>query len=355
MTNEYFELNCLVYNLRVLCIPIYSCFDYKTRNLNFRADGNVNRVLTTFYYVNTYKHLDIMAPSAGNDISWFIDSVHSISDNRADVVFNDEIHDSSKVQRDLTFAKRVSQSIDFSKYDVVICDSQFLTLEILDNHVDDLQVIYWCPVCAVDGKTRDFLEPHRSIDKYIFSRVDYTIISSKDQFKYIESLRNAMHGDFNITKTILIEQLIDRQLSVFDYKVDEDLLVTLDKYYDWKIIFLPFRLTDMGYNFHGILNYLTQRFKDDDNCHVCVLYTNPNNCDIDSLAQDEDELQFIHNRFIQVSKDRNTYYTIIDHGNVIIPYFEDTQFINHAAIYEFRDSNARVVNNLLDFDKLLCK
>ena len=353
MTNEYFELNCLVCNQRVLCIPIYSCFDYKTRKLNFKADGNVNRVLTTFYYVNTYQSLDIMAPSTGNNISWFIDSVHNISDNRANVIFNDEIHSSSKIQRDLGFAKRVVESIDFKKYDVIICDSQFLTLEILDKHKADVQVIYWCPVCAVDGKTRDFLEPHRSIDKYIFSRVDYTIISSKDQLDYINKLRDECQCE--MTKTILIEQLIDRQLDVFEYSTNEDLLIELDKYSDWKIIFLPFRLTDMGYKFNSILTYLTNKFKDNDNCHVVVLYTNPNNCNIDSLAKNEDELRFIHERFIQVSKDRDTYYTIIDHYGVFIPYFEDTRFINHAAIYEFRDSCAQVVNNLEDFDKILTK
>ena len=69
--DDYKQLNNIIENKSVLYIPIYSCFSYETGKLNFKADGNINRFISTFYECQSYKSLDIFYPYEGNDIDWF--------------------------------------------------------------------------------------------------------------------------------------------------------------------------------------------------------------------------------------------------------------------------------------------
>ena len=345
--NEYDKLNKLLKDKKVLYIPIYSCFDYKTKLLNFKADGNINRFLTTFFNVNSYKSLDIVSPIEGNDYFWFDDCVSKLDNTK--IIYSKEIKESAKVQRNISFAKKILNSLKINEYDIVIAEGQYVVLNLLDyyRYVD---VIYWCPVCATDKNTRDFLEFNRELDKYIFSRVDYTIFTSQGQVDYLNRLKEDL--SIRYTNSILIETLIDRNISFFNYEKNQSLLNILHRYLDdnWKIVYLPFRLTDEGYKFKEILSKLVSL----DNIKIVVLYSNPNNCDINSLAKNLKEKKYIEQHFINVGKNRDIYYTLIDYGNVIIPYFEDTYFINHAAIYEFETSElCKVVTNIEDMTNIL--
>ena len=333
IVNEYYKLNKLLKDKKVLYIPIYSCFDYVTKMLNFKADGNVNRFLTTFSNINTYKSLDILAPTSGNDVTWFYSSFYSVTHD-SKIINSKYIVESAKVQRNIGFAKNVLNDINIEDYDLVIAEGQYVILELLDFY-KFVDVVYWCPVCATDNKTRDFLEPNKALDKYIFSRVENTIVASDDQVKYIQSLRKGTQLRFS--NIIFIGTLIDRKLNIFDYEVDHDIIDNIIPMEEngWKIVYLPFRLTDKGYKFTEILNILTYC----KNQKVIVLYSNPNECNIFSLTHDKKEIDYIKSHFIKVSKNRDTYYTILDHIYCIIPYFEDTNFINHAAISEFATSD----------------
>ena len=200
MINEYDKLNKLLNNKKVLYIPIYSCFDYNTKLLNFKSDGNINRFLTTFSNINSYKSLDVLCPIKGNDKEWFYSSFYSITNN-SKIIESKYIVESSKVQRNITFAKNILNDINIEDYDIVIAEGQYVVLELLDFY-KFVDVIYWCPVCATETKSRDFLEPHKSLDKYIFSRVENTIVASKEQVEYIQSLRKG--NQLRFTNIILI-------------------------------------------------------------------------------------------------------------------------------------------------------
>ena len=340
MINEYYKLNKLLEDKKVLYIPIYSCFDYNTKLLNFKADGNINRFLTTFSNVNSYKSLDIFAPNKGNDVTWFYSAFYTVTHD-SKIINSEYIVESAKVQRNIGFAKNILNEVNIEDYDIVIAEGQYVVLELLDFY-KFIEVVYWCPVCATENKTRDFLEPNKALDKYIFSRVENTIVASDEQVKYIQSLRKG--SQLRFSNIIFIETLIDRNLSIFDYNVDKKIIDNLVPMEEdgWKIIYLPFRLTDKGYKFNEILDILTYS----NNQKVIVLYSNPNGCNIYSLTDDEVENEYIRKHFIKVSTDRNVYYTILDHLYCIIPYFEDTKFINHAAISEFTTSKTcTVVDN----------
>jgi len=351
MINEYYKLNILLTNKKVLYIPIYSCFDYNTKKLNFKSDGNVNRFLTTFSNINSYKSIDVLCPESGNDINWFYNSFYSITNCNCKIIPSKYIIESAKVQRDISFARNILNEVNLEDYDLVIAEGQYVVLELLD-HYKLLDVIYWCPVCAIENKTRDFLEPNKALDKYIFSRVEYTIVASDAQVKYIQSLRR--NNGVRFTNIIFIETLIDRNLDIFDYEKKDFIIEAINNYNKenkYKIVYLPFRLTDKGYKFDMIIDILAYSY----NQNVAVLYSNPNNCDVLSLVKGKPAYeQYIKTHFIKVSLDRDTYYTILDYVDCYIPYFEDTDFINHAAVSEFETSKkCKIIKKPEEFKYIL--
>ena len=340
MANEYNKLNKLIKDKKILYIPIYSCFNYDTGKLNFKADGNINRFLSTFAHCNSFKYLHILYPPEGNNIDWFEDSCKIISD-KITLLPCKHIVKSAKIERSLEFANNLYNDLYcLYEYDYIIVEAQHLFTKLYNNGFKNL--IYWCPVCATNEKTRDFLEPFKELDKYIFSIANNIIVASNDQVKYVKNIVN---------KTpIQISQLIDRTLPCFKYTKQTLVRDYLDKFNNQYKIFLPFRLTDRGYKMQEIFDYLYE-YK---NHLFKVFYTNPNNCDIYQFAKgDSYKKLFIDNHFVKVDKDRDTYYTIIDNCKVIIPYFEDTEFICHAAVDEFKFGNCVICKNLEEFMTIL--
>ena len=358
--DEYNKLSELIKNKSILYIPIYSCFDYQTGNLNFKADGNINRFLSTFMCCNVYSKLDILTPDKGNDKEWF-DNICKTYLRNCTLISCPLIVKSAKVERSIEFSYKIidflkTNNIDINSYNYIICEAQHVFLRLYnmvsynlflrsyDIGIQD-KLIYWCPVCATDNKTRDFLEPYKEIDKFIFSIANNVIVASKDQVDFYH--KNNFSGNL-----IQIESLINRNLPFFDYKENQEIINLFNKYKDVNKFYFPFRLTDKGYQTQEIIDYLySTEYKS--NRTFKVFYSNPNECDIYQFANNDSYKKlWIDNNFIKVSKDRETYYTIIDKCNVIIPYFEDLDFIRHAAIDEFKYGNCIVVNSLEEFKKL---
>jgi len=344
---EYNKLSQILKDKSILYIPIYSCFNYQTSLLNFKADGNINRFLSTFMNCDIYKDITILEPIDGVDKDWF-NNVCQKYLNNCNLVECPLIKKSAKVERSIEFSFDLvnffkEMDIDLNSFDYIICEAQHVFLRLYNlGYINKL--IYWCPVCATNNKTRDFLEPYKEIDKYIFSISNISIVASNEQVKYYNSF------GFNY-KLIQINKLIDRNLPIFDYEVNQKILNLVNKKYkDVNKIYLPFRLTDMGYKTQEIIDYLYNDYKFEKT--FIVLYSNPNNCDIYQFANgDSYKKLWLDRYFIQVSKSRDTYYTIIDKGNVIIPYFEDTEFIAHASVNEFKYGNCKVVKSLDEFIK----
>lgn len=348
---EYTKLKTLLKNKSILYIPIYSCFNYQTNQLNFKSDGNINRFLSTFYHCNTYKKLDILCPPIGNNKDWF-DKVCNDFLKNCNLISCNLIQKSAKIERSIEFSYQLLDffeinNINIKSYDYIICEAQHVFLRLYNIYGPD-KLIYWCPVCATDNKTRDFLEPYKEIDKFIFSIANNVIVASKDQVEYYNKYQ--FKGNL-----IQIESLIDRSLPIFNYIIDEEIISTIKSYNVDYNIFLPFRLTDKGYQTKQIIDYLFKYSKINNHKNFKVFYSNPNNCDIYSFSDNLEQKMWIDNNFIKVSKDRNTYYTIIDHCNVIIPYFEDIDFIVHAAINEFDLNKCKLIRNIEDFKKYLNK
>jgi len=321
---EYSFLNKLFKDKDILYIPIISCINRDTNEYNLSADGNVNRFITTFSICNSYKSLTIALPSKHIKGSEKIVQDFAI-DNNVNIIWcnNFGIH-AGEQRNDDNVVKDIFYDVANIKCDICIFESQKLGISLMLGKESSNSVIhiFWNPVSKTDTKTRIFLEGYEDINSKIMSRVDYTIVASPDQIKYYHEYENSL---------IYLDKLIDRKLSYFDYNIDKEII---DKYsnYNGDIFYLPFRLTDEGYKFDKVLEYINKNHTD----NYIILYSDPNNSHtIDKLDSE------IKERFIKVDSSRDTYYTILDYTNCIIPYFEDLEFINHAAIHEFMDDRSK--------------
>lgn len=137
-------------------------------------------------------------------------------------------------------------------------------------------------------------------------------------------------------------------LSLFAFEPNESILNLTDHLINdgYKLVYLPFRLTDSGYSLDKILEALTNLktvYK------ICVLYTDPNDSGRLSTENSDNSL-----RFIKVPKDRNSYYTMLSEVDCIVPYLEDIDNILHAAVFEIDKLNTKVIsmtNSITRFSK----
>lgn len=312
-------------NRNVLYIPIISCINRDTNEYNLAADGNVNRFITTFSICNTYKKLTIILPS--KHIRGSEEIINKFKNSKIDIIYSNNfgIHAGEQRNKDEVVLGMFFdiQSID---YDICIFESQKLGLKLINTNKDK-EYIFWNPVSKVNNKTRIFLEGYDTINAELYDKSNYMIIASPDQREYYSSI------NINFDKLIYLDKLIDRDLEYFSYEVDYPLIETF-KNINKKIFYLPFRLTDEGYKFDKVIEYLNN-IKED----FIVLYTDPNNSHI--IDKDKENEDLFNNKFIKVSSNRNTYYTILDYIPCTILYFEDLEFINHAAIHEFMNDKSK--------------
>ena len=310
---RYKEFNEIIKNKNILYIPIISCINRDTNEYNLSADGNVNRFITTFSECHLFNKLTIALPA--NHINGSEELINKFVNDKIGIIYcpNFGIHAGEQRNND-EVVESIFNEISNIDFDICIFESQKLGLKMMSIYKDK-EFIFWNPVSKTDKKTRIFLEGYDEINAEIISKVQYMIVASPDQVEYYSSVED---------KLIYLDKLISRMLSFFNYTKNDE-IINQYKDINKKIFYLPFRLSDEGYKFDKVLEYIKNETED-----FIILYTDPNNSHIiDNL-----DINF-KDKFIKVSSDRNTYYTILDYIPCTIPYFEDLEFINHAAIHEF--------------------
>lgn len=322
---EYNFFKHYINDRNILYIPIISCINRDTNEYNLAADGNVNRFITTFSLCDTYKSLTIILPLKHIDGSE--EFINKFKNDKIHIIYSSNfgIHAGEQRNND-EIVNNIFLDILGIDFDICIFESQKLGLRLMDYHkIDDKEFIFWNPVSKTKNKSRIFLEGYDTINNIIYDKVNYMIVASPDQVSYYSKI------SVNFDKLIYLDKLIDRDLKIFDYKIDELILNVLKEFNNVKIYYLPFRLSDEGYKLDKVLEYLKNEKE-----NYIVLYTDPNNSHIIDKFDDD-----IRKYFIKVSSDRNTYYTILDYVDCTILYFEDLEFINHAAIHEFMNSKTK--------------
>jgi len=327
---EYKKFNNIINGRDIIYVPIISCINRETGEYDLSCDGNVNRFITTFTYCNSFNNLHIILPSkhVGNSEclieKWISESKNNITIHYCEHfgIHAGEQRNNDDVVKNMYLYVR--ENFDLTNK-LFIFESQKLAKLFLSVSHD---VIFYNPVSKVTNKTRIFLEGYDEINDYLVNQCLYTIVSSPDQVDYYKDYKD---------KIIYLDKLIDRDLDIFSkYNKYEEFDKKLNQL-KGDVYYLPFRLTDEGYQFNKVVKFIKDNSKD----NYFIFYTDPNNSKI--LFTFDFDIEF-KNKFIKVSTERDLYYTIIDSKKqVIIPYFEDLDFINHAAIHEFINDKANCI------------
>jgi len=350
MREEFKNLAQYIQDKNVLCVPIISSINRKTGEYKLDADGNVNRIITTFWHADTYKKLTIVLPSKhtlGSDsliYQWI--NMKSSPEHEIEVIWSENFGIHAGEQRSNYFVinklfHELANYFNGNFINVYMIESQGLLDKAFPSIVTK-DVIFWNYTCTTNKKTRSFLNGYKEVNERFFKACDKTIVASPEQVEYFNEVVPVEKN-----KMMYIPTFMDRDIPLFKYAKDTVLDQKLKRYSKvFKIFYLPYRMTDEGYLMNDVIQYINA----DPNDFKMVLYGDPNNSGYMDTIKDK----FDGNVMLKkVSTSRNVYYTILDcDANITIPYFEDIAYINHASIQEFIDDRCKCQIVLANHDTI---
>lgn len=341
---------------RVLYIPIVSMRSYADEKYDLACDGNVNRFISNFLDLKNKEYdlsVEIVLPSCLDVTDTGNDLTHRFSmqmGNSVEIVrLSNYPKGGAGELRSLRGASNMMKEIQhlLEGIDLVIYESNYLGLLIESiKKFKKFQTGYWCPVSATVDGCPDFLKQYQEIDKKLSESADYMWVASKKQYDFFYA--RLYNKNMNVTRLSKNPMLMNPSLGLFAFEPNQSILNLTDELINegYKLVYLPFRLTDSGYDLPKILEVLR---KLQDTYKICVLYTDPN--DSGRLSTETSNSQL---RFIRVPKDRNSYYTMLSEVDCIVPYLEDIDNILHAAVFELDKLNTKVIsmiNSVTSFSK----
>ena len=304
----YDELSKAADGKRVLYIPIVSCIDRQTDEYNLDCDGNVNRTIATIDRLSGYKEIDIVLPFSKHETivkNW------AEPKDKVNIIFMAGVHGRHAKDQRVNYKLMYS---NIGQYDLYIIESQTLAKRLIEDGKD---VVFYCPVSKAKGKTRVFLEGYDEINEWLFNNAKYTVVCSPDQY-------DDYSGNFK-SKMLYLPVLCD----YVDYSTEGDISRVDELSKNRTVVYLPYRLTDEGYRINDVINYVN---KLSETTSIIVAFSNPNNCDLKLNFKDDIEV-------VNVGTSRSMYCAMLKSPKVMIPYFEDIEFVNHAAIWEILDDS----------------
>lgn len=342
---SFAKLDAIINGTCVLCVPIVSSINRETNQYKLDCDGNINRIVTAFSHANSFDKLTILLPS--NYESMNILNVFK-ENNEGKVILKHTGYFGKHAGEQRSLPECYENTLKliekkYSEYDWIFVESQYLANALCKAGYKN-KLIFYNNVCGIklDGvvKTRSFMKGYDKLNKKLVDNCAYTICVSPETTEYWKSFSIS---EGNTGENILnLPYLIDRELPYFDYNPDSELQSYIQQLAkDGCIIYLPYRLTDEGYQMNKVVYYVN-RYCNLNN--VCILYSDPNNSGFMETLKTKFSDKV---KYVKVSTDRNIYYTLIDSSLVTIPYFEDIAFINHATIHEMFSEKANC-NIVLD-------
>lgn len=329
----------IVKGKRILHEPIVSMRSYQDGKYDLAADGNVNRIISNWLNAKDC-YVDLILPSKDHVTDRgirLIEDFVKLSNGKVNIIEAEKFYVNAGEQR---FDKE-NILYDMIKpimknYDLVIYESNMLGLK-LEKEKGDVKTAYWCPASKTVNMLPSFYaEDLVEIDKQIAKTVDYVMPATESQADWWRSFTD---------KVVLNNLFIDPSLEVFSFAKDDDLVSKIKDFMreGWKIVYIPFRLTDKAYQIDKIIDFLEKS-----SYKVIVLYSDPNNSKILENKQDSSNL-----RYIKVSSNRDVYYTILSEIDCIVPYFESVKDVLHVSWNEMIHFNVRIAISLNELDEML--
>lgn len=285
------QIENLIKNKKILMIPVYSTRSYDNGVYDILSDGNTSKFLMKIFKSNA-KEIDIFYPKNSKNVNYIEDLTNKYAKCRVTWLARDygkNAHETRNMGQ--RFYDYIMES--GKQYDFIISEIDMLAFLIAkeDNYLCN-KFIYWAGSYNADG-TPWYEEGHNNINQFIASK---------------------------ITTACLLEG----QVNLYKGKSFFDECVYRPQYFDKKIIFFPFRLSDNCYHAKEFCSIINDLKKEYDN--FIVLYTDVN----DSHLFDKED----NNIFIKVPSNKFVYQAILK-GRPIIPYLDDITKNYHSNIFEF--------------------
>lgn len=293
----------------VLMIPVYSSRSYDTGIYDMMSDGNVSKYLMKILKSEA-KEIDIYYPEFSKNIQ----HIKKITDEKVKCkvnwipkVYGRNAHETRNMGGVFSYYILESEK----RYDYIISEINTLAELVILSHnplVNKDNFIYWAGTHNSDGT--------------LWCDGDYS------QNKKIAS---------EITTACLLKG----QPALYEGKSFYDDYVYDPQYFDKKVIFFPFRLSDKSYHaeeFKQVIKELMQEGED----NFVVLFTDVN----DSHLFDDE----ISDKFIKVPCNKFVYQAILK-GKPIIPFLDSVENNSHSNIFEFAYYGCDII--MLENDRFL--
>lgn len=293
-------------NKRVLFIPVFSTRSYKTGEYNLALDGNMARIISKILSAAP-SFSEVLIPDNSINLNVWLNALsrngfHQRVRFTKCNAYGENAHETR--MNGSKFENWLRYNIDPLDFDVMVVEPNTLALGMEDHipgFVDDLsRIIYWCVASATTKGTPWFTEDFVEMDKRIAAKYP-TACASYSQVEFLDDLA-FIDGEFYVAK-----------------------------YFDFKTIFFPFRLSDKNYQAELVKNVI-YKLKEMGYNNFKVLYTDVN----DSGLFPEDDT------FVRVSGQKEVYLSILK-SRPIIPYMEDADMLMHININEFMYYGCRVI------------
>ena len=287
------QIEEIIKDKNVLMIPVYSSRSYESGIYNMMSDGNVSKYLMKILKSEA-KEIDIFYPKHSKNIKY----VEEITNKHAKCKVNwipkkygENAHETRNMGQ--TFYDYIMGT--GKQYDFIISEINTLAQIIItkeNNILNKNNFIYWVGTHNIDGT--------------LWCDGDYSL-------------------NKNIAQEITTACLLKGQPDLYGGKSFYDEYVYDPQYFDKKIIFFPFRLSDKSYHAEEF-KQIIKELKEEGYDNFVILFTDIN----DSHLFDKELI----NGFVKVPSNKFVYQAILK-GKPIIPFLDDIKNNSHSNIYEF--------------------
>ena len=210
-----------------------------------------------------------------------------------------ETRDNYKSMVDFINENKLLDDIDY-----VVCEPNYLIKYFIESNIYNCKFIYWCVASITSEMCPWFVEEYIDLDKKIAKEIP-TAVCTKTQVEAL-GINSFVEPIYN------------------------------PEFFDYDIIFFPFRLSDQSYKFEEFRNII-ETYYEETISKCCnrfkVLYSDPNQSYKDKLNNEI---------FVKVPSDKPVYLSILK-SKPIIPYFEDSKNMEHISINEFLYYDCRII------------
>ena len=356
----------------LLHFPIISMRSYVTDLYDLTCDGNFNRLVSVWLnlidaYIESMKgendisyitkinnlhitvvlpHWSKMTPQSLEIVRKAIDAGKGfLSFEMSDMFPSGGPKQERSLSGGISLSKCLVEMIEKYAPSVIVYEPEYLglyceTMKSLSMTADSgLKTIFWCPVSSTLDEDPSFLDNVKHVDIELAKSCDLLIVATEKQAEYF-----ARNGK-SLYEILVNPILIDSSLDIFSFDPVVNISEFIDKYVrrGYKIVYFPFRMTDPGYQFDGVMSTLIALAGFGNK--ILFLYSDPNDSKKVEVYRGIKEVQNGNLLLERVSSARDTYYTIISNQNVVVPYLENIDNIMHASWQEMQYYETNIVRD----------